>query len=277
MTDIPQSKSGKSAIAVAREAAMLAGEMMQDRFEKAKEITYKGPGDVVTDVDQRIEAEVFALLGTEFPDMSLVGEESSPDLRADKGYAWILDPIDGTRNYASGIPLYSTVVGLALNGEVLVGINYDPTRNDLFEAVRGEGAFLNGERIEVSDKATLEECVIGFDLGYDDIGAKYALEMLATSIWPKMRTGRAIGSSALGMSYAAAGRTDLYFYHRLEPWDQVAGMLLVEEAGGVVTDRSGRRATLYSDGIIASSRTLHTEFMRRTEGSDWRRPSHKAA
>ena len=92
-------------------------------------------------------------------------------------------------------------------------------------------------------------------------------------IWPGMQTARIMGSAALGLSYAAVGRTDLYFHHRLEPWDQVAGLLLVKEAGGVVTDRTGRRAGLYSDGIVASSRALHSEFMLRTDGMAWRKPT----
>lgn len=270
MTKAPTSGKGKSAIDVAREAALLAGEIMQDRFEKVKEISYKGPGDVVTDVDREVEAEVFSFLASEYPYMNLVGEESSPNLRADKGYAWIVDPIDGTRNYACGIPLYSTVVGLAYEGTVLVGVNYDPNRDELFAAERGKGAFLNSKRVQVSEPVSLEECIIGLDLSYGDVRSKYALEMVANTVWPNMRTARMIGSSALGLSYVAAGRTDLYFHTGLKPWDQVAGLLLVEEAGGVTTDRMGRSATLYSDGIIASSREIHAEFMHRTEGHLWR-------
>ena len=274
MTDIPSGTSGRTALEIAREAATMAGKIACDRFEREKKIAFKSPGNIVTDVDTEVEAKVFDLLHQEFPDMELVGEESAADVRADVGYAWIVDPVDGTRNYALGIPIYSTVVGMALDGEVLVGVNYDPERGDLFEAERGNGAYLNDNRIHVSHKNALKDCIIGLDLPYDDVGAKHELEMLAQTIWPNMQTARIIGSSALGISYAAAGRTDLYFHHRLSPWDQVAGILLVEEAGGVVTDRTGKRATLYSDGIVASSARLHAEFMRRTEGTAWRTPTH---
>ena len=270
---IPLGNSGKTALEVAREAAKLAGKLAKERFEGEKGIRFKGPGDVVTDVDTEAEALIFGLIQEEFPDHTLVGEESAYDVRADEGYAWIVDPVDGTRNYAMGLPIYSTVVGLALDGEVLVGVNYDPEREDLFEAERGRGAYLNGKRIRVSQKTALEDSVIGFDVPYDDVGARQELDMLAQSVWPHMTTVRTIGSSALGISYAAAGRTDLYFQHRLSPWDQVAGMLLVEEAGGVITDRNGNRATLYSDGIIASNARLHEEFLRLTEGADWRLPT----
>ena len=270
---IPIGNSGKTAFEVAREAAKLAGKLAKERFEGEKGIRFKRPGDVVTDVDTEAEALIFDLIQQEFPDHTLVGEESASDVRADDGYAWIVDPVDGTRNYSVGLPIYSTVVGLALDGEVLVGVNYDPERDDLFEAQRGGGAYLNGKPIHVSKKTELKDCIIGFDLPYSDIGARYELDMLAQAVWPNMGTVRSIGSSALGISYAAAGKTDMYFQHRLSPWDMVAGILLVEEAGGVITDRNGNCATLYSDGIIASNPSLHEEFLRLTEGADWRLPA----
>jgi fructose-1,6-bisphosphatase/inositol monophosphatase family enzyme len=236
------------------------------------DISFKGRGNIVTDVDMAVEREMRGILEREYPDMTFLGEETA-GARADSGYVWIVDPLDGTRNYASGIPFFSTVVGLALDGEVLVGVNYDPLRNDMFEAQRGKGAFLNGERINVSARTAIEDSIIGMDLSYNNEGAVNGLDVIR-SIWPGMQTARIMGSAALGISYAAAGRTDLYFHHQLEPWDQVAGMLLVEEAGGMITDRSGNRASLYSDGLIASSATLHAEFMRATDGVAWRKPTH---
>ena len=273
MEELPVSTSGLTASEVARQAALKAGEILLDRFDQPKEISYKGRGNVVTDVDTAVEAAVIALLQQEYPDMGVLGEESA-GVRADAGYVWVVDPLDGTRNYASGIPFFSVVVGLALDGDVLVGVNYDPMRQELFHAEKGRGAYLNGERVQVSQKASIEECILGMELSYNNEGAANGLQVILT-IWPGMQTARIMGSAALGLSYAAAGRTDLFFHHQLEPWDQVAGILLVEEAGGVVTDRTGRRAGLYSDGIVASSRALHAEFMRRTDGMAWRRPTHK--
>ena len=272
MQEIPTGKSGRSAAEVARAVALRAGEILMDRFHEAKQVSFKGRGNIVTDVDLAVEKEMFAILGQEYPGAVLVGEETA-NARADSGYAWIVDPLDGTRNYASGIPFFSTVVGLALDGEVLVGVNYDPARNDMFEAERGKGAFLNGDRISVSERTAMEDSILGMDLSYNDEGAANGLEVVS-SIWPGMQTARIMGSAAMGISYAAAGLTDLYFHHQLEPWDQVAGLLLVEEAGGIITDRTGGRAGLYSDGLIASNATLHAEFMRRTEGMAWRRPTH---
>jgi len=161
-----------------------------------------------------------------------------------------------------------SVIGLAFDGEVTVGVNYDPMRDEMFEATRGHGAYLNGRTLEVSKKSSIGDCVLGMDLSYNDQGVINGIDVIR-SIWPDMQTLRIMGSSALGIAYAASGRTDLYFHHQLEPWDQVAGILLVEEAGGIITDRGGKRAGLYSDGLIASNHTLHAEFMRKTEGLAW--------
>ena len=260
---------------VAQEVALSAGARLVERFSETKKIAFKGRGNIVTDVDTEVEAKVLAVLATEYPDFGLLGEESK-GVSPESGFVWIVDPLDGTRNYASGIPFFSVVVGLALDGEPMVGVNYDPMRREMFHAERGRGAFLNGERIRVSEKTTIEDSILGMDLSYNNEGAANGLEAILT-IWPGMQTARIMGSAALGISFAAAGRTDLYFHHQLEPWDQVAGLLLVEEAGGVVTDRTGQRAGLQSDGLVASSSALHAEFMRRTAGLPWREPTHPSA
>ena len=214
LESIPDSASGRSAAEVARFAALKAGEILVDRFHRVKKVSYKGRGNIVTDVDEEVEREVLAILRTEYPTFGLLGEESE-GARADAGYVWIVDPLDGTRNYASGNPFYSVVVGLALDGETLVGVNYDPARNEMFEARRGQGATLNGQPIRVSEKSSLEESVLGMDLSYNNEGAVNGLDVIR-SIWPGMQTARIMGSSALGIAYAAAGRTDLYFHHQLE-------------------------------------------------------------
>ena len=275
MDEIPSGTSGRTAADVAREVALKAGKTLMERFYETKNVSYKGRGNIVTDVDTAVEKDALALLKREFPHMGLLGEESS-GVRADQGYVWIVDPLDGTRNYASGIPFFSVVVGLALDGETLLGVNFDPFRNEMFHAEMGKGAHLNDRPIRVSQKSTIADSIVGMDLSYNNEGAVNGLDVIR-SIWPGMQTARITGSSALGISYAAAGRTDLYFHHQLEPWDQVAGLLLVEEAGGVITDRTGKRAGLYSDGLIASNATLHAEFMRRTHGMAWRNVTHRLA
>lgn len=265
------STSGKTPMEIALKVAQRAGETLVKNFHQVKKISWKSRGNIVTDVDMLVEDEISAYLRREFPDMGILGEESKGAC-PESGYVWIIDPLDGTRNYASGIPLFSLVVGLALDGEVLLGVNYDPLRKEMFHSQKGKGAFLNDVPIQVSHKLSIEESVVGMDLSYNNEGAVNGLNVIR-SIWPRMQTARIMGSSALGISYAAAGRTDLYFHHQLEPWDQIAGILLVREAGGVITDRSGMPAGLLSDGLIASNSTLHGEFMRRTKGMKWRQPT----
>lgn len=273
--DMPASVSGASAIQVARDAALVAGKTLLDRFHEHKQVSFKGRGNIVTDVDMIVEHQIFSILSGQFPDVGLLGEESL-GTKADHGLVWVVDPLDGTRNYASGIPFFSVVIGLALDGEPLCGVTYDPFRREMFHAERGKGAFLNDHRITVSGRTSIADSILGMELSYNNEGAGNGLDVVR-SIWPGMQTIRIMGSAALAICYVAAGRTDLFFHHQLEPWDQVTGLLLVEEAGGVITDRTGKRAGLYSDGLIASNHALHGMFMHITEGHPWRAPTRLPA
>ena len=190
-------------------------------------------------------------------------------MTAPSEFAWVVDPLDGTRNFAMGIPHFCTVVALAHGDRPILGATYDPMRDELFTAEEGQGAFLNGERISVSESRTLSESVLSFDLGYVDESAGLAIDLIR-SIWPGIVSMRLMGSSALGLAYAAAGRVDLYFHHSLSPWDVAAGQVLVREAGGAVVDRQGREATLRTPSVIASSKGLADQFLKAAEGSPWR-------
>ena len=272
-TDHPIGINGRLAIDIAQDAARTAGTILKAEFGGIRNISYKGRGNIVTEMDTKVESAIFEILGKEFPKMHLIGEESASGNIPAKGYSWIVDPLDGTRNYASGIPFFSVVIGLVHDGEVLLGVNYDPMLDEMFSATRGEGAFLNGQTLSVGGGKTLDQCILGMDMSYNNEGAANGLEVIK-SIWPGMQTLRVNGSSALGISYVAAGRTDLYFNHQLAPWDQVAGLILIEEAGGVSTDRSGHRATINSDGIIATNQSLLNQFMEATDGMNWRKTTH---
>ena len=272
---IPKSVNGRGALQVARMAAREAGDLLLRRFGNVRDIRLKSPGNPVTDVDLAAEHLIEERLSSEYPDMAVLGEES-PGLPYDDGYVWIVDPLDGTRNYACGVPHFSVVIGLALDGRALVGLNYDPVRDEMFEAELGGGAFLNRQPIAVSKKSSMSEAIVGTDLSYDGGGAANGLDVIR-SMWPGFQTARVMGSAALGIAYTAAGRHDLYFHHRLEPWDQVAGILLVREAGGVVTDRNGAPAGLDSDGLIAANTALHEEFLRLTDGMAWREPTRRVS
>ena len=264
----PKSRSGKSTLDVAVEAAYLAGGIIRDRSRTEMSVSFKGRNDIVTDVDLAAEKAVLDLLRQEFPDFGILAEESEP---VDSGspFTWVVDPLDGTRNFAQGIPHFCTVVALSYGDEPVVGVTYDPIREELFTAEKGKGAFVNGERLSISDSQQLSEALLGCDLGYVDEKAGLAIDLIR-SLWPGIISLRLMGSSALGVAYAAAGRVDLYFHHSLSPWDIAAGLVLVREAGGAVVDKQGQPANLRTPSVIASNPQLVERFLQATEGHPWR-------
>ena len=266
---MPDSTSGESALVVATEAARRAGEVILGRFHSQLEISFKGRANVVTDVDLLAESAVLQHLRDEYPDFGILSEESEPVVTGSP-YTWVIDPLDGTRNYASGIPHVAVVVALAHNGEVILGVTYDPVREELFTAEKGKGAYLNDDPISVSPRREIPECLLGFDMGYVDEKAVMALDMVK-ALWPGLQSIRIMGSSALGLAYAACGRVDVYFHHHLFPWDIASGLLLVSEASGSVLDRHGDLASLESQSVIASSPHLLGRFLEATEGLQWRK------
>ena len=265
----PDSGSGKSASDVAIDAARRAGKVILDRFLTTKEINFKGRANVVTDVDLLAEKAALELLRDEYPGFGILSEESEPVVTGSR-YAWVLDPLDGSRNYASGVPHFCVVVALLRDREVVLGVTYDPVREELFTAEKGKGAYLNGARISASTKEEIPDCLLGFDMGYIDEKAVMALDMVK-ALWPGMQSIRVMGSSALGLAYAACGRVDIYFHHYLAPWDIASGLILAPEAGGRVVDRYGNPATIDSESVISSSPHLLARFLGATEGLEWRK------
>lgn len=250
--------------------ARRAGDLVKGRFHSAKEVSYKDNASLVTDVDLLVEGSIREALHREFPEAGYQGEELGTT-GGDGGLCWIVDPVDGTRNYAAGVPHFAVSIALADGPDVLLGVTYDPMRDETFHAVKGHGSFLNGRPIAVSRRTLVAEGILGFDIGGMDAKALRAFWMVQ-ALWPGMQTVRIMGSAALGLAYAAAGRVDIYFHHTLAPWDVAAGLLLVNEAGGQVVDRkSGAPATLKSTGLVASSPPLLKEFLRLTRGQEWYR------
>ncbi len=264
----PASRSGRSAMEVALDAAHLAGRIIRDRFLTSKQVSYKGRADIVTDVDLAAERAILEMLTEEYPEFGTLAEESKPT-ESFSPYTWVVDPLDGTRNYANGIPHFCTVVALMHEDEPVLGVTFDPIREELFSAELGRGAFLNRVPLKVSGVQELRQALLGCDLGYVDEKAGLAID-LVRSLWPGIVSVRLMGSAALGVAYAAAGRVDLYFHHSLSPWDIAAGLLLVREAGGTVVDRQGQRAGLRTPSVIASSHQLVDRFLQATEGLAWR-------
>ena len=265
---LPTTAGGDSALDVALEATRAAGEIISNGWKLGPADNFQGPGDIVTDIDVAAERAILEILTGAFPDFGILAEESRP-VAGSSPYRWVVDPLDGTRNYAQSIPHFCTIVALAKDDEIVAGVVYDPVREETFTAALGQGAFLNGDPISVTDTTELSRSLLSFDLGYVDEKAGLALDMLR-SLWPGMYSVRLMGSAGLGLAYAAAGRVDLFFHHSLSPWDVAAGLIIAREAGGEVVDRQGNRAGLFTPSVICSSPALIDDFLSATDGLPWR-------
>ena len=268
---LPMTGDGRSALDVALEATTTAGEIIRGGWDSDRQITFKGRADIVTDIDVAAEKAVLEILTGAFPQFGILAEESQP-VAGDSRYRWVVDPLDGTRNYAQSIPHFCTIVALAEEDEIVAGVVYDPVREETFTAAKGQGAFLNGAPIAVSETTEIARSLLSFDLGYVDEKAGLAIDMLR-ALWPGMYSVRMMGSAGLGLAYAASGRVDLFFHHSLSPWDVAAGLVLAQEAGGRVVDRQGNKAGLFTPSVICSSPALVEGFLAATDGLPWRTAS----
>jgi fructose-1,6-bisphosphatase/inositol monophosphatase family enzyme len=257
---LPASTSGRSALDVARDLAEEAGRSALAAFHEPKEVLVKGRGNLLTQTDLAVERFLQEGLTAEFPAHGVLSEETAPDTSTD-GYVWVVDPIDGTKNFASGLPFWCVNVALCHDGEPLVAVTHDPIHNETFRAVRGGGAFVNDAPIHSSTKPDVLSSIMGVDLGYDNERGKELLR-LVYHLFPGMQAIRISGSAALGLAYAAAGRFDLFVHRYLLPWDIAAGILLVREAGGVITDEAGDAITIRSETAIAGGVAVHADFLR---------------
>lgn len=230
----------------------------------------KGRGNYVTESDLACEEVVIRLLQEEYPEHRVLSEETTAAVPGwDRGWLWVIDPIDGTSNFARGIPAFAFNIALCLDGDPVLGVTHQPATGDEFFAQRHEGLWVNGVRAHVSSAATLAEAVMGIGLGYDYDRAKKALHLLA-DLWPGVQMIQNIGSAALGLAYAASGRFELYVHHFLAPWDMAAGIVQVREGGGLAIDREGRPVTIFSQGLIAGASGPVDEFLRYSVGRDWK-------
>ncbi len=285
---------------VGRQAALAAGEVMRRNYLKPHRVTLKGAIDPVTETDYQAQETILAIIRQAFPDHAFLAEERAgegdddlgegakgskplplqktppsplpPSLKGLKGpeksepeappYRWIIDPLDGTVNFAHGFPMFCVSIALEGAGNVLYGVIYDPLRDELFEAASGEGARLNGAPIKVSATDRLETALVATGFPYD------IRERLPETL---VRLGRVLGvvqglrrggSAALDLCYVACGRFDGFYEENLKPWDTAAGLLIVEEAGGKITTFDGGPYNLYSINIAASNEILHERLLR---------------
>ncbi len=249
-------------LTVAIEAAKEAGKLLKENVGKISSIERKGgeATNLVTEVDRQSEQLIHSILRSHYPDFGFLGEESGAHEHQSE-YRWIVDPLDGTVNYAHALPLYSVSIALEYNGEVVVGVIYDPSHDELYAAVKGQGAYLNNERISVSKTSVLIESLLVTGFPYD---VRKELEYHLKPFREFLIEGQAIrrlGSAALDLAYVACGRFDGFWEGKLNPWDMAAGVLLVTEAGGMWTDYEGNPSTIYNSKLLTTNGHIHHQML----------------
>ncbi|GAB1415577.1 inositol monophosphatase family protein [Paludibacter sp.] len=239
---------------IAKQAGKFIAEQRKD-FDQSQ-VEHKGVHDLVSYVDREAEKLIISKLNEILPEAGIVGEEGTGNVKAEK-YNWIIDPLDGTTNFIQGIPTYAVSIALMEENTLVVGVVYEIGQDECFYAWKDGGAFLNGNRIHVSDKTDLNMCLLatGFPYRFFDRLSSY-LEFLKW-ILQNSRGVRRIGSAATDLAYVACGRFDAFWEYGLSPWDVAAGALLVKEAGGIVTDFEGADKYITGKDILASNSTQH--------------------
>jgi myo-inositol-1(or 4)-monophosphatase len=250
-------------LATAIEAVTRAGEIQMAFIDSGFTISKKGAIDLVTEADVAVETMFRKLIAERFPDHTILAEEFGQDNETrHASHCWVFDPIDGTNNYAHGLPIFCSSLALEIDGQGVVGAIFDPTRKELFVAERGGGAFLNGQRIEVSGASTLVESMLVTGFPYDIHKRIPEIVGLFGEFVGKARAVRRLGSAALDLCYVAAGRMDAYREQDLKPWDIAAGAEIVEEAGGKVTDFSGTPFSSRRHQLLATNGKIHADMLK---------------
>ncbi len=246
---------------LAIELARAAGDLLRSELLGPRRIAYKGsPTNIVTEMDARAEALVVDRLLAAFPDDAILAEERGAQAGR-SGRRWIIDPLDGTTNYAHGLPIYGVSIALEVGGRVQLGVVYDPSQHELFVAERGAGAFCNDARLTVSAATTLDASLLATGFPYD-IRVKDDNNLREYAAFAVRTRGvRRLGSAVLYLAWVAAGRFDGYWELRLGPWDVAAGGLMVEEAGGRLTAITGGPLDLEAPTVIASNGRIHDAIL----------------
>ncbi len=250
-------------LSVAVDIAREAGIIVRQGFGNVQRLDFKGAVNPVTETDTAAEALILARLRAAFPDHAILGEETGGSPWNVPGPIWLVDPLDGTNNFAHGFPHFCVSLGLMVGGELQVGVVYDPLRDELFAAQRGAGATLNGAPIHVTAVARLADAFLATGFGYNRrVAADNNTRMLDYFLRRSQGVRRA-GSAALDMAYVACGRFDGYWESYLSPWDLAGGVLLVQEAGGRCSDYAGGTAHLHSGReVLVSNGPIHAEMLR---------------
>lgn len=244
------------------ETAREAGQILLEKFGRKINIAKKGDIDLVTEADLASEKSIIERIKSYYPKHSILAEESGEAIvkGGDSSWKWIIDPLDGTTNFAHGYPCWCVTLALEHDGEIVIGVTFDPTRNELFAAEKGNGATLNNKPMRVSETEKLSEALIITGFPYDfkqrEDFAKHLTQFLL-----KSRGVRRDGSAAIDMAYVACGRFDGFWEEGLNPWDVAAGVLLIEESGGRVSYYDDSKFSIYKPPICADNGLIHSEML----------------
>ena len=249
-------------LAAAEEAARAAGSLILGSWQKSKEIRYKSAIDLVTTVDRQAEERIVHILRREFPDHSFLAEEQTAIVGSQSNYRWIIDPLDGTTNFAHAYPHFCVSVALEQQGEVILGVVHDPMRDETFKATRRRGAFLNGTPVRTSRVAELDKALLATGFPYDRRERADFYLGFFKAFMVRCQGIRRTGSAALDLCYLACGRVDGFWELKLHPWDTAAGCLIVREAGGSFTDFDGKEFSIWREETLASNGLIHAEMVR---------------
>lgn len=244
----------------AENLARKAGKLLAEKLTQHNPVYYKGTIDLVTEADKMSEELILAEISRYYPDHGILSEESK-EKNKQAAIRWIIDPLDGTTNYAHGFPYFCVSIALEKDGVVVLGVIYDPTRDDLFTAWRGSGAWLNGKKLQVSTTSDLSQSLLVTGFPYDiRISPENNINNF-NKMAVKAQAIRRNGAAALDLAYLACGRFDGFWELKLQPWDTAAGCLLVTEAGGVITDLQDGEWNLYSSGLVAGNGLIHSQML----------------
>ncbi len=244
---------------VGRSAALAAGKLLMEKLATDFTVSHKGATNLVTEVDVAAENLIVSNILNSFPDHSILAEEGHSAARKGR-YTWIVDPLDGTTNYAHRYPVFAVSIGLEVEGELEWGIVYNPNLEEVFTARRGGGAFCNGVPLHVSRTPQLDTSLLATGFPYDIRTSKSNLDHFAHFMLRAQAVRRG-GSAAMDFCYVAAGRFDGFWELALHPWDCAAGFLIVREAGGQVTDFAGERGSIYHPEVVASNGLIHGQML----------------
>jgi myo-inositol-1(or 4)-monophosphatase len=251
----------KKELAFAKETALLAGEILRHGLKSKRRVKFKGRVDLVTQIDLRSEKFIAARIAKAFPTHALLAEESGRSAHRST-HQWIVDPLDGTTNYAHGYPAFCVSIGLEVDGIMVVGAVYDPLRDELFSAAAGHGAHLNRRRIHVSEENALSRSLLATGFPYDIAESRVDNLENFGHMYKAARGIRRGGSAALDMCYLACGRFDGFWELKLHAWDTAAGVVIVQEAGGHITNLAGRKFSIYDGAILASNGKIHRQMQK---------------